>query len=115
MGLYAHQVAERKLFKYLPFYRLINISLKHKDVKTLTGAAKGLANNLREKLGGDVLGPESPPVSRIQGLHIMSILVKVDREKPVSRVKGLIGYFIDHLRQTKGLQSLTIAIDVDPM
>ena len=115
MGLYANQINERKVFKYPPFYRLISISLKHKNQVELKRASEFLANGLKDKLGSNVLGPETPPINRIQGLYIMTILVKIDRETSATRVKGLIGYFIDYLKQRKEYHSLIVSPDVDPM
>ena len=115
MGLYATQLNERKAFKYPPFYRLINITLKHKDQLTLKKAAELLASGLKEKLGNNVLGPESPPINRIQGMYIMNVLVKTEREVSVARIKGMINYFIDHLKQKQEYRALVIAPDVDPM
>lgn len=115
VGMYATQLNERKAFKYPPFYRLINISLKHKDLPILKKSAELLASGLKETLGSNVLGPESPPINRIQGMYIMNILVKVDRETSVSRIKGMINYFIDHLKQKQEFRALVVSPDVDPI
>ncbi|NVO08708.1 MAG: primosomal protein N' [Bacteroidales bacterium] len=115
MGMYATQLNERKAFKYPPIYRLISISLKHKNQSTLKKAADQLAYGLKEKLGNNVLGPESPPINRIQGMFIMNILIKVGRETSVSRIKGMLSYFIDYLKQTQEFRALVVSPDVDPM
>jgi primosomal protein N' (replication factor Y) len=115
MGLYATQLNERKAFKYPPIYRLISISLKHKDQASLKKAAEQLASGLKEKLGNNVLGPESPPINRIQGMYIMNILIKVEREVSVSRIKGMLNYFINYLKQKQEFRALVVSPDVDPM
>lgn len=115
VGMYATQLNERKAFKYPPIYRLISISLKHKDQPTLKRAAEILVIGLREKLGNNVLGPESPPINRIQGLYLMNILVKVERDVSVARIKGMLIYFIDHLRSKQEFRGLVVSPDVDPM
>lgn len=115
LGMYNIQIGERKAFKYPPFYRLINITLKHKLKPTVKAAADMLAFGLKENLGKNVLGPESPPINRIQDMYIMNILVKVDREASVSRVKGLINYYIEHLKQKQEFRALVVSPDVDPM
>lgn len=115
IGMYNIQIAERKAFKYPPFYRLINITLKHKVNATVKEAAAILAHGLKENLGKNVLGPESPPINRIQDMYIMNILVKVDREASVARIKGLINYYIDHLKQKQEYRALVVSPDVDPM
>lgn len=115
LGMYNIQIGERRAFKYPPFYRLINITLKHKLKPTVKAAADMLAFGLKENLGKNVLGPESPPINRIQDMYIMNILVKVDREASVARVKGLINYYIDHLKQKLDFRTLVVSPDVDPM
>ncbi|NOU17624.1 MAG: primosomal protein N' [Bacteroidales bacterium] len=115
MGMYATQLNERKAFKYPPIYRLISISLKHKNQPTLKKAAEQLALGLKEKLGNNVLGPESPPINRIQGMYIMNILIKVERETSVSRIKGMLNYFINYLKQKQEFRALVVSPDVDPM
>jgi len=111
---YASQIEERKNFHYPPFYRLISISLKHKDKELLNQVSTFLANGLKHNLGENVLGPESPLVGRVQGLFIMNILVKVSREQPLLRIKELIFYYINGLKQRKELYALVVSIDVDP-
>ncbi len=114
-GLYANQVNERKQFKYPPYFRLISLTTKHKDLKLLEMASNELANGLKEKIGVNILGPETPPVNRIQGLYLMNILAKIDREQSALRVKGLIKYYIDYLKQKQEYKQLVVAVDVDPM
>lgn len=115
MGLYANQLIERKAFKYPPYFRLINISLKHKNQNVLKSASELLASGLKDKLGSNVLGPESPPINRIQEMFIMNILIKVERENSVARVKGLVNYFIEHIKQKQEYRALVVSPDVDPM
>ncbi|HOZ15336.1 MAG TPA: primosomal protein N' [Tenuifilaceae bacterium] len=111
---YASQIEERKNFHYPPYYRLINIALKHKDKELLNQASDFVAKGLRHNLGDNVLGPEPPLIGRVQGLFIMNILVKINREQPLSRIKELINYYINGLKQRKELYALVASIDVDP-
>jgi len=111
---YASQIEERKNFHYPPYYRLINISLKHKDKELLNQASDFVAKGLRHNLGNNVLGPEPPLIGRVQGLFIMNILVKINREQPLARIKELINYYINGLKQRKELYALVASIDVDP-
>lgn len=111
---YATQIEERKSFNYPPFFRLINLSLKHKDKELLNKAAEFVAKGLRHSLGDNVLGPEPPLVSRVQGLFIMNILVKINREQNLARVKELINYYINGIKQQKEFYALVISVDVDP-
>ncbi|BDX38043.1 primosomal protein N' [Tenuifilaceae bacterium CYCD] len=111
---YASQIEERKNFHYPPFYRLISISLKHKDKELLAQASELVANGLRHSLGENILGPETPLIGRVQGLHIMNIMVKINRELAPNRIKELINYYTHILKQRKELYALVVSVDVDP-
>lgn len=108
------QLAERNRFHYPPFYRLVRITLKHKDKHHLEDTAENLVKTLRHSLGENVLGPEPPIISRVQGLYILEILVKIKREQPLQRIKEFIKYSITMLKQKRETSTVVIAIDVDP-
>ena len=76
--------------------------------------AENLAKTLRHSLGENVLGPEPPIISRVQGLYILEILVKIKREQPLQRIKEFIRYSITMLKQKRETSTVVIAIDVDP-
>src|ERR1700744_2694194 len=63
--LYLTEMEERRSFKYPPFYRIINLDIKHKDPDIVNNQAIYLANELRKQFDDRVIGPESPLVSRI--------------------------------------------------
>ena len=70
--LYYDQLAERQLFRYPPYCRLIYVYLKHRKESILDLAADKMAQLLRSGLGERVLGPDKPPIARIQTLYIKS-------------------------------------------
>ena len=66
--LYYDQLAERQMFKYPPYYRLIYVYLKHRKEDIQDLAADTMAAQLRSGLGDRVLGPDKPDVYKRQGL-----------------------------------------------
>ncbi|HRX31111.1 MAG TPA: primosomal protein N' [Tenuifilaceae bacterium] len=112
--LYTQQMGERQAYLYPPFCRLLQISLKHKDKALLNDTANSFANALKHNLGEYVLGPETPTVSRVQGLYIMNILIKIPQKLQLNRVKELINYHIQNVKQQRNLYALVINVDVDP-
>ena len=60
--LYFTEMDERKSFKYPPFYRIINLDIKHKHPEAVNNQATYLANELRKHFGERVIGPEFPLV-----------------------------------------------------
>jgi len=113
--MYQSQILERRNYKYPPFYRLINLSLKHKDARTLNEAARELAIMLREILGNRILGPEYPMVSRIKNLYIKNIMIKLERTESLRNHKKEILNTIDKFKAGSGHKSVKISIDVDPV
>ena len=109
------QLAEREMFGYPPFTRLIRIFLKHRDEELLNKLASELAGDLRGFFGGRVMGPEPPPVARMQSLHIMTLLVKIEKSKSLARAKRFIVEAAERIVPRQGSGTLRINIDVDPM
>ncbi len=113
--LYTSQLAERKQFKYPPFYHLIKITLKHKKTNTLNNAADTLAQSLKNQFGNRILGPEFPLVNRIQNWYLKNILLKVEKEKSIQKAKLLLKKQIEKMKATEKYKSLQFVIDVDPV
>lgn len=64
------QLAERQMFHYPPYYRLVYVYLKNHNESLLDQMAAVMADKLRMVFGNRVLGPDKPPVARIQTLFI---------------------------------------------
>ncbi len=114
-SMYNSQMEERVNYKYPPFYRIIKISLKHKDYSLLNEVAGKFADLLRPKLGTRVLGPEYPMVSRIRNLYIKNILIKFEIKASHKAVKDIINDAINKIHEKKEYRSVYINPDVDPM
>lgn len=114
-GMVACQLAERHLFRYPPFYRLIYIYLKHRDETALDRMAALFGQRLRATFGTRVLGPDRPPVARIQALFIRKFMLKVETEASHARVRQSL---LEIQRQTAAdpqFKALQLYYDVDPM
>ncbi len=113
-NMFRFQAEERKAFNYPPFCRMIKVNLKHRDRALLNQFSALLGNELRSVFGRRILGPEFPLVSRIQLFYIKTIIIKLEREKPVAQSKNLISEAIELVAKQKGVSGLRIAVDVDP-
>jgi primosomal protein N' (replication factor Y) len=113
-GLYDTQLAERQMFKYPPFYRIVNLTVKHSDMNKVTRAASNLANGLRHVFGERVLGPHAPVIGRIQNLHIRQIVMKIEKTASISKSKEMIQATIHQLLAQPEYRGVIVQIDVDP-
>lgn len=114
-GMYNDQVEQRKNFGYPPFTRLIYIYLKHRDEAMLDTLSQRYAAMLRKVFANRVLGPDNPPVARIQSLYIRKIMLKVETTASMSQVKDLLRQIYEHSITDNNFKSLMLYYDVDPM
>lgn len=115
LSFYDEEIGERQLFRYPPFYRLIEISLKGKDERLLDAGAILFTDLLRKSFGDRVLGPSVPPISRIQRLYIRKILLKIENTASTNDVRENIYYCKDYVTNSPEYKSLMVYFDVDPM
>ncbi len=113
--MYEDQTAERKLFHYPPFCRFIYVYLKHRKEDVVTQAADTLAAWLRTAFGNKVLGPDKPPVGRIQMLFIKKIVIKLDLNMSGTKVRDYLLSVQRQLIEDERFRSLVVYYDVDPV
>ena len=113
--LYFTEMEERRSFKYPPFYRIINLDIKHKDPEMVNNQSIYLAKELRKHFGDRVIGPEYPLVSRIRNYYIMSIMLKFEKEADsINKAKVIIREVITQFQTTKLSKGSIVQPDVDP-
>jgi primosomal protein N' (replication factor Y) len=115
IGMYRTQLAEREQFCYPPFYRLIYIYMKHRDAQVLDAQAQRYAARLRQLFGARVLGPDNPPVARVQSLFIRKIVLKVELSASVARAKELLLATRAEMMADERFKQLVFYYDVDPI
>ncbi|MFA5329739.1 MAG: primosomal protein N' [Prolixibacteraceae bacterium] len=113
--LFNRQMAERKIFRYPPYYRLIKIVVKHQNKDRLDLVAHHLAVAFKSHFNRNVLGPEYPVVGRIQMWFQKEILIKLPRDAKLQEAKTKIMEIINHAKSQPNNASLIVYADVDPM
>ncbi len=114
-AMYYSELSERKTYKYPPYYRLINLILRHKNKNTVDRAAEALAARLRAIMGDRVLGPQEPPVGRVQNNYLSRIILKFEKGHSPSKVKALVNEAVNAILSTQQWKYITIQTDVDPL
>lgn len=114
-SMYNMQMEERELFHYPPYYRLINVYLRHRDASRVEMLAADMARLLRQSFGDRVLGPDRPPVSKVQSLHIRKIMVKLEKRSSVSKVRDILVAVQSQIIAQPSASGLQICYDVDPV
>ena len=114
-GMFTDELAERKQFNYPPYFRIIQIDVKHKDFFKLQSISDYFAVELKKVLGDKVLGPQIPLIGRIRTYYIQTIMIKVDRQtQSIVKVKELLKVKINAFYENKLNKGSFLQVDVDP-
>jgi len=113
-GMYNQQIIERKLFHYPPFHHIIYVYLKHHDEHTLDRSAQVIAGWLRHSFGNRILGPDKPPIGRIQSLYIRRIVLKIETHASMQQAANILQQIKQSIAADKSFGSLLMYFDVDP-
>lgn len=113
--MYTTQLAERLLFKYPPYYRLVYVYLKHREQALLDEMSRAMAEKLRAVFAERILGPDNPPVGRIQNLYIKKIMIKIETGASMARVREQLIRIRREMLENERFRSLVVYYDIDPM
>ena len=107
------QMQERHIFRYPPYCRMTTITLKHRDNNLLTRASDYLADSLRNNEIFEVLGAESPPISKINNTFIRNIIIKTDAKYPFGKVNPAIVKHIEAFKRNTEYKQVGVFVDVE--
>ena len=114
-GFSRELLAERQLFHYPPYYRLIYVYLKHTKDDVVNTAGIELGSRLRQWFGDRVLGPDKPAVARVKTLSIRKLVLKLETGIDMPRVRQYLTLAQQQMMQDKRYASLQVYYDVDPL
>lgn len=115
LRFYDSQLSERMLFHYPPYYRLVYVFIKHREPALLEEFSNILGTRMRELFDYRVLGPDLPPVARVQQLYIRKIVLKVESNLSQYRINETLIALQQELLADKRYRSITMYYDVDPL
>ncbi|MBK6964690.1 MAG: primosomal protein N' [Bacteroidales bacterium] len=113
--MYNQQIRDRFSFKYPPYFRLLEVSLRHKEYEILNKAANVLAGMLKPYFGKFLLGPEYPMVSRVRNQYIKNIILKTSKGKEAAQLKFETARQIEKFHELPDFKGVRVQLDVDPM
>ena len=114
-AMFSSQMRERQAFKYPPFFRLIYVEIRHRDQNVANAAADYMAKAMRAVFEWRVLGPDNPPVPRIQNKYIRRIVLKIEATSSNVKAKSLLRSVSDQLLAQDRFKTVQISLDVDPV
>ncbi|WP_158091348.1 replication restart helicase PriA [Tenacibaculum holothuriorum] len=111
--MYKEQLQDRWQFHYPPYYRLIKITLKHKDYNRVDMGVNWLAQALQNVFRENVLGPTAPAVSRIRNQYIKNLIIKIPPKQSLDKTKKQLQKIKNSFEAVKDFRAIRFIIDVD--
>ena len=113
LSMFYEQLDERYNYKYPPIYRLIKITLRHRDYNKVNDGAEWIAKSLRQVFKQYVLGPEFPPISRIRNQYHKNILIKIPQNQSLLKTKEAILKIKNSFLSIKDFRPIKVILNVD--
>ncbi|MBT8317208.1 MAG: primosomal protein N', partial [Lutibacter sp.] len=111
--MFKDQLNERWQYHYPPFYRLIKITLRHKDFNRVDEGASWLGASLERIFKENVLGPSTPSISKIRNYYIRNIIIKVPQKQSLAVTKNHILRVKNSFQAVKEFRTIKFNLDVD--
>lgn len=111
--MYKEQLQDRWQYHYPPYYRLIKITLKHKDYQKVDTGIVWLTKALQNVFGEHVLGPSAPAVSRIRNQYIKNVLIKIPPKQSLGKTKEQIEKIKNTFQAVSDFRPIRFILDVD--
>ncbi|MFT5762508.1 MAG: primosomal protein N' (replication factor Y) [Polaribacter sp.] len=111
--MYKEQLQERWEYQYPPYYRLIKITLKHKDYNKVDSGINWLAKALQNVFREHVLGPTAPVVSRVRNQYIKTLTIKIPPKQNLAETKQHIEKIKNTFQSVKDFRPIRFIADVD--
>lgn len=111
--MYKEQLQDRWQYKYPPYYRLIKITLKHRDYNKVDSGVNWLFKALYNSFGEHVLGPTAPAVSRIRNQYIKNVVIKIPPKQSLANTKKQLQKIRNTFEAVKDFRPIRFIIDVD--
>jgi primosomal protein N' (replication factor Y) len=112
-GMYKEQLYERLIYKYPPYFRLIKLTLKHKDFDKLKEGSMWLYQVVQQNLQMPVLGPEEPGINRIRNEYIRTIMVKIPQNGSLVNTKKTIQKILNSFEAIAQYRAIKVIANVD--
>ena len=114
-ALYNHQIEERQLFNYPPFYRVIRMQLRDHNGVRAHRVATELQQYMVRIFGLRVSGVIIPSVERVQAYTLRELTLRIESIANIAEAKRRLQEAIDHVWSIPANKNTKINIDIDPI
>ena len=113
LAMFKEQLQDRWQYHYPPYYRLVKITLKHKNYQKVDAGVIWLSKALYNIFRDNVLGPSEPHVSRIRNQYIKNVMIKIPPNQSISKTKLALYKIKNSFQAVADFRPIRFIIDVD--
>ena len=113
-ALCRHQIAEREMFRYPPFQRLIRVQLRDHNAARVQNVTMQLQRHMAQIFGSRVSDVIVPAVERVQAYTIRELSLRIENNANITEAKRRLREAIDHILSISTNKNVKIIVDVDP-
>ena len=114
-AMYREQIDQRKSFRYPPFYRIISLTLRHREQSRIEAASRTLRERLYKVFGARCSAIVVPAVGRVQNLYIRQLTLKIEATASYAKAKEMLAAEMQYVKTLGPCKGVLITPDVDPM
>jgi primosomal protein N' (replication factor Y) len=112
-GMYKEQLYDRQIYKYPPYFKIVKITLKHRDFDKLKEGATWLYQVISQNLILPVLGPEEPAINRIRNEYIRTIIIKIPISSSIGSTKKVVQKMLNSFDSVSQFRAIKVGVNVD--
>jgi primosomal protein N' (replication factor Y) len=112
-GMYKEQLYDRQIYKYPPYFKIIKITLKHRDFDKLKEGSMWLYQVIIQNLNIPALGPEEPAINRIRNEYIRTIILKIPKNTSIVGTKDMIQKMLSSFDSVAQYRAIRVGVNVD--
>ena len=115
-GFYTTELQQRQLFKYPPYFRMIRVVLKHKQVEKVNVTGDALYTLLERQIARKfILGPEFGSNPRLKNKYHKLLHIKMpNNPTEILRTKEFLKKTIELIKSNPKTRTVDVIVDVDP-
>ena len=114
-ALYRQQTAEREMFHYPPFHRIIRIQMRDHNAARVQAVAMQLQAHLKQVFGTRISSVIIPPVERVQAYTIRELNLRIEQGANIGEAKRRLKESIDYILSNSSNKNVKLIIDCDPI
>ncbi len=114
-ALYRQQTAEREMFHYPPFHRIIRIQMRDHNAVRVQAVAMQLQAHLKQVFGARISSVIIPPVERVQAYTIRELNLRIEQGANIGEAKRRLKESIDYILSNSSNKNVKLIIDCDPI